>query len=219
MNRRITRFLSLALAAGSLAVCASAQAQQGFGRFGGGPLRVLELTPALETRVKLTEDQKGKMNAMREALQKEGAAAAAAVQAGGEPREAFQKIRQLAEKSEGEALALLTPDQKKEFDALKVEAEGYQGLGRSRVVILSITGLTDPQKGQLKTLATETQGKRREIIQGAGDDRQAAFQKMRALEQESAASIKKVLTADQQKQFDDVLKTLPAGPGGLRRNQ
>ena len=111
------------------------------------------------------------------------------------------------------------------FDALKTEYQGYAGVGRSALAVLAVTGLKDDQKSQLKTLAMETQAKRQGLLQpGGGGNFQEAFRKVQELDTGAQAGIRKILTADQTKQFDDALKALPqpafrfGRPGGNNPN-
>ncbi len=65
--------------------------------------------------------------------------------------------------------------------------------------------LTDKQKDDLRTMADDARKEVREIIQGAGQDRQAARQKVRDLQKEKVANAEALLTADQKKAWKDLL--------------
>lgn len=129
----------------------------------------------------------------------------------GDQQAALQKFQAARQKSEGEAETVLTSEQKTQWTALKTENEQFQGLGRAGVALAGVEALTDDQKGKLKTLAEETGGKRRTVFQDAvqGGDRAAAREKIQALETESDAAVRKLLTADQVKQYDATLAGLP----------
>jgi hypothetical protein len=64
----------------------------------------------------------------------------------------------------------------------------------------------------LKTLGNQTQAKRLEAFQGLqqGGDLRSVGQAVQALEGLPEASIRQLLTADQQKQFEAAVKELPA---------
>jgi Spy/CpxP family protein refolding chaperone len=221
MQQRLIACLTLTLALGASAFTPAAHAQQP-GRPGGrfqrggpfGQLSVLTLTDAQMDQLKFTADQKSKLNAIRERLQTERRALIGQG-AGGDRQAAFQKLQELNQKAQADALAILTDDQKKQFEAMKTAAEAYAGLGRSGAALMSVTGLTDDQKNKLKALAAETQTKRQALFQEfqSGGDRQAAAQKLQSFQTETDAAVKKILTADQAKQFDAALQALPRGGG------
>jgi hypothetical protein len=231
MNRKVTYLLSFSLAAGVFAgLCtalnaapepgaAGAGAPQGAGagalrpgarRGGTGGLSLLELPPSLEARLQLTADQKTKLDAIRTRVQ--GEVRALVGQQGGDRRMALQKAREARQKASTEAMALLTPAQKQQLEGFQSELQQFQGLGRSAPALLAVTGLTDEQKARLKTLAVETQNKRREMFQGLqqGGNTRELGQKMQALETETNAAVKQILNAQQQQQFDAALRN--SGP-------
>jgi len=192
------RFSPLAAVALACAIVAPAQAQGRGGFFQAG-LSPTRLSPTLQTKLSLTADQKSKLEAIqaktREQLQ--------ALFQGGGGQGARDQLRELNQKAEAEALAVFTADQKKTYEGWKAEAEPYQGLGRTHVALLVVTGLSADQKKQLKDLGAAIQAKRPQPGQGGGRE---AFQ---ALEQETQAGIKKILNADQAKQFDAEVALLP----------
>ena len=114
-------------------------------------------------------------------------------------------------------MALLNDGQKKQVEGLKQEAMAYEGLGPAATALLSVTGLNDEQKGKLKALSTDTGGKRREILQSVQGDRQAAQEKLRALQMETSTALAAILNADQNKQLQDALRA--AGGNRPRRPQ
>jgi Spy/CpxP family protein refolding chaperone len=202
--------LALVLAAGSVS------AQQQRGRFGGGlnGLSLLRLPAPLATKLHLTDEQKGKLTALGEKLRSEIAEARQA--ANGDRQALVQKTREIAMRGNTEAAALLTADQKKDWDAWTAEQMKVQGLGRSATALLMVDGLTAEQKEKLVALAKEGQTKRRDLLSTLmGGGGQEAFQKIRVLDMESQTAVKGVLTADQVKQFEAGLAALPQG----RRNQ
>jgi len=218
MNR-----LVMGLAAGLLAgvmaagpVLAQDQQQRrpgGRGAFQG--FSVLNLTPPLETRIGLNDEQKAKIKAISEKLRADNMAL---IQSAGEDRRAaFQKTQENRTKAEAEAMALLNDGQKKQVEGLKQEAMAYEGLGPAAVALLSVTGLNDEQKGKLKALSTDTGGKRREILQSVQGDRQAAMEKLRALQMETNTALAAILNADQNKQLQDAMRA--AGGNRPRRPQ
>ena len=200
----------VALVALSVAVCVcgapAVHAQQlgqgrpGIGRGFQSGLTLLQLPAPLATKLKLTDEQKSKLDSSRGGIR---TAIQEARQSGGDQQANRQKMQEVAQKANADALAVLTPEQKTTFTAWQAEAAKYQGLGRAGIGLLSVEGLSDDQKSKLKTLGTETGEKRRTLFQSAqGGDRQAVFQQMRALETDTESAVRKILTEDQVKQFD-----------------
>jgi hypothetical protein len=207
MKRRTIAFVALAVAA-LTAVPALAQGQgRPRGRGFGQGVSLLRLTAPLEQRLKITADQKAKLQALQEAVQQESRRLFQS--AGGDRQAAAQKVRELSQKSEAEAEGLLDASQKTEWAAVKADLEKYQGLGRSGPALISVTGLNEDQKAKLAKLSMDMGAKRRELFQPGGD-RAAAQEKMRALEMETVNAVKGILNADQQKAFDAALQA--AGP-------
>lgn len=57
----------------------------------------------------------------------------------------------------------------------------------------------------------------RKLMETAGDNREAAFGKIRSLREENSNKIKSFLTEDQVKKYEEIIKNRPQGQG--RRNQ
>lgn len=214
------RIFAIALLAG--AACLSPQPrafaqQQQQARPGGmfGQVSVLQMTPPLQAKLKLTEEQKSKVDGLRKKLQETRMAAVQEAQNGGDQMAAFQKVAAAQRASETEAEALLTEEQKKNLAGMKEQAMQLRGLGRSAVGLLGVDGLTDDQKAKLKALSDDSAAKARELFQSAaqGGDRQAAVQKLLAMQAESETAVKKLLTADQAKQFEAALPAQMRRPG------
>lgn len=199
----------IALAATLIALAAvptmPAHAQgQGRGRMMFQGLTLVQLTPPLQTKLKLTDDQKSKINTIRETATQERQAAFQEAQNGGDRQAIFAKIQEDAKKHEAAAMALLTAEQKTHFEGWKTESTMYDGLGAASVGLLGVDGLNDDQKSKLKALAAETKTKTEAISQAAqaGGDRQAARQQRQQLQADTEVAIGKILTADQVKQLE-----------------
>lgn len=124
---------------------------------------------------------------------------------GGDRREALRKIPELRQKADTDALAILTPTQRRQYDAVAAEAQEFQGLGRAAMALPSVTGLSRDQKVELRKLADGAIAKRQELLRGASRNA-GAFRRLQLIDQETAASVRKLLTPAQLKQFDDALK-------------
>jgi hypothetical protein len=198
----------------------------------------LRLSPPVQARLNLTAAQKTKIDAISDKARDNARAAfgggggpggpggspgrpGGSPGGGGDRSAAMAKVQAANAKAETEALKVLNPAQKKQFDALKAEAATYAGLGRNGNALLAITDLKPDQKNKLKTLATQSGAKREKLFSGASSaaDGRAVFEKMQKLDDENRASVKKILTAPQQKKFDAAVEAGrgrggPGGPGG-----
>jgi Spy/CpxP family protein refolding chaperone len=241
MNRSKTSLLALALGV-VVALCSVPALAQGPGGGSGGPGRggpgggrggfggrgrgfsILRLSPPVQARLGLDAAQKSKIDAIGKKLMSD---AQGLFGGGGDREAAMTKMRGLGAKAEADAVKLLKPAQKKQYDSLKAEAANYAGFGRSGGALLAVTDLTPPQKTKLKTLATEAGAKRDKLFGGSGSggpggpgggDRNGMMEKMRAMNDANTAAIKKVLTPPQQKKFDAAVtaggRDGPGGPGG-----
>ena len=202
MKKIIALAAALVALAGFSATPAHAQGQgRGRGIFPG--LTLVQMTAPLQVKLKLTDEQKSKIGTIRETATQERQAALQEAQNGGDRQAAFAKIQDSAKKHEEEAQALLTAEQKTQFEGWKKESETYSGLGPASVGLLGVDGLNDEQKGKLKALAADTKTKTEAITQSvqASGDRQAARQQREALQTETQAAIAKILTPDQAKQL------------------
>ena len=197
----------------ALVLPSAALAQRGFGRFGGGgPLLA---SPPAQARLQLTADQKSKVQAIQMSSREQ---LRGLFQGGGDREAARQKFQEVNQKAEAEMVALLTADQKKHYEGLKADDMQWQGLGRSSRALIGVTTLNADQKTKLAALAKDAGAKRQELIQSAqGGGFGEIREKMQALDMEATSGIKKILTAEQAKQFDDSLATLPQ-PGRRQNN-
>lgn len=75
--------------------------------------------------------------------------------------------------------------------------------------------LTKPQQDSILNYSLKVAKDQKAIFDAAGDDRQAAFEKMRTIREESNNKIKSFLTKEQVVKYDELLKT--RGQGGQRR--
>jgi len=196
----IRRFMPLAALVLTCGIAAPASAQGFFGAAGG--LSPMRLTPSLQTKLSITAEQKSKLEGIQMKLIQD---IRAAFQGGGQGA-----ALELATKAETEALGVLTADQKKTFETWKKDVEPYQGLGRTHIAILAVTGLNDDQKKQLKDLAGPLQTKRIAAFRDAqGGNFQDLRDTMQQLEADAQAGVKKILNPDQQKQWETEAATIP----------
>ncbi len=102
-------------------------------------------------------------------------------------------------------------------------AQGGGGGGRGdaaamqaqrRAMLFEGITLSDAQKASIDSIYTESQKAMADARSAAGDDRAAMMNKMRELQTKQADDIKKVLTPDQVKKYEENLAKMPQGRGG-----
>jgi hypothetical protein len=189
---------------------ASAQQRRGQGRggFGGGrggaTLAMLLGNEGVQKELKVTDDQKTKIDefsrAQREKMQE--------LFQGGQPdREKVQE----AQKSSNEAAEKLVkdalkPEQQKRLKQIQYQVGGIQSLASNEEVQKALK-LSDEQKEKLKTLAADQQKDLTELMQaarGGGGNRQELAQKRTALQKDYMTKAVAVLTADQKKEWKEL---------------
>jgi cell division protein ZapA (FtsZ GTPase activity inhibitor) len=196
--------------------------QRGGGMFGRGGLMLLA-TPAVQTEIKATDEQKEKIG---ELARKQGEAMRDLGQDAS--REDREKLRvKNADEQEKFAKDNLKPDQLKRYHQIKWQQEGVLALKDSEVqTSLKLTG---DQKEKINALAEDYNKDMRELTPmgrrgggGGGGNFQEQMQKIAALRKDFLTKGEKVLTDSQQKEWKDLLgKTfeMPAFGGGRRGGQ
>lgn len=169
-----------------------------------GPFSLLRLAPELEARLALTGDQKAALDGVRARLQEEVRSLAQPVAPGGDRRETWRTLQTATERAEEAAVAVLTSNQRMRYESWQEDGTRYEGLGRSVLPLLLVDGLTDEQKARLKKLSEGMLARRLAALKGfgPGSDRDAALQKLQALERETRSAVRKVLTDEQDRQYD-----------------
>jgi Spy/CpxP family protein refolding chaperone len=221
MFRSPQRTLICLTACGVLLIAASTASAQrrGFGRmFGATPAVTLAQLEEVQTELKLTDEQKGKVTKLNADLGEERRAARE--DSAGD----FEKMRK--------EVALLNAEFDKEWHAALDEAQQK----RSQEIYLQVNGpvaltdepiakalaITDEQKGKLETALDESRAKSREAFQNfqsLSDEERA--KKSEEVSKARDESLLAVLTDEQKKQFEEMhgaklevdLSKLPR-PGG-----
>jgi hypothetical protein len=194
------------MAFGLAAVLATpALAQQGRGGFGmGGPVSLLG-NPSVQKELKLDESQitkatelatatREKMMAFRDQLTDLQGQERATKQA-----ELAKPVNEEALKS---AAAFLKPEQVKRLHQIELQQRGARAL--SDPVVAKKLGITEEQTTKVKSIMSDMQSEMREIQQAAGDDRQAAMQKMQALNKETNTKVMALMSEDQKKTWKEM---------------
>jgi hypothetical protein len=188
---------------------------------------ILRLPPQVQDKLGLSGDQKKKLDAIGDKMRSE-MQGMFGQGGGGDRQAAMQKLRARGQKAEAEAMAILKPDQKKKYEAMKAEAKDYEGLGRGSVALLAVNGLKGDQKKKLRELAKQSESKRQKLFaggpggpggRGGGPGGPGGgFEAMRALNEANDKALAKILTAGQMKQYEAARPRRgrggPGGPGG-----
>jgi hypothetical protein len=191
--------VSLALGLAAFVV-SPALAQRGPG---GGGVAGLLLNKSVQDELKLDKDQVDKA---REALTKFRE----------DHKDDFEKLRdqnlsreeraeimkKVGAASEKLVADILKPEQKKRLQQIRLQQDGIGAFTNPEVQ--KDLKLTDKQKEEFKGIAENLQKEAREIFQNAGDDRQAAFQKVMALRKDKLETALKVLTDEQRKTYKEL---------------
>jgi hypothetical protein len=201
--------LKAAMAFGLVAILAGPALAQGGrggggGYGGGGPANLLG-NPAVQKELKLDETQvekagkiaaeaREKMMSMREQLQDLEPQERMAKQ-----QELSKPINEAALKSAGE---FLKPEQLTRLHQIELQQRGLQAL--IDPVVAKKLSITSEQETKVKSMMTDMQSEAREIQQSAGDDRQAAMQKVQALRKETLTKVMALMTDDQKKTWKEM---------------
>jgi hypothetical protein len=206
MGRSLTAtVLTVAL---TLTVAGSAFAQRGFGMRGGANLlRRAEV----QTELKLTADQKTKVESMLETL-------------GEERRGRFQDLRDATPEERQKVMnewqaeetkrvnAILNPDQQKRFRQISLQQEGPMAVSRPDVA--DELKLTEDQKKKVAEARNQMAEKQRAIFEEAQGDREAMRSKMETLRKETNDKITTLLTEEQKTKWKEMCGT-PFNLGAL----
>ena len=182
---------------------------------------LMRLTPALEQRLKITPEQKARFAEIQSRTQQSLQGQINREQSPEQRREGIRKFQEAQLKAEADAEALLVGDQKKTLQAIRADAEQFQGLGRHSVALLAVPDLTAEQRSKLKALAADVRQKRGALFQENRDPARRAQLSgvLRAQQQQIDAGVKAILTPPQAK---IVQENLPrgafGGPGGRRNS-
>lgn len=218
---KLSKTLALLGALSILAVSASAQRQGGMRMMGGGgaqPAWMLLARTDVQEDLKLTDDQKTKLDtmrdemmaSMRERFQRGGGGGNGG--GGGErpSREVMQKQRVAMEKEVNDKLAaILTADQIKRVKEISVQMAGSSSVYREEIA--KELAITEAQKTKLDELQTTMNRANRSLFEKVRNqeiDMESAQASMKKNSDALNAEIDKVLTSAQK----DKLKAMGGSP-------
>jgi Spy/CpxP family protein refolding chaperone len=197
----------------SVMLCGTALAQRGgFGRMGGGAN--LLRRPEVQAELKLTDDQKTKVNDMLAKLREDMQGRIQDLR-DASPEERQKIMAEMQADQTKRVNAILNTDQQKRFKEISLQQQGYSALAMPDVQ--ADLKLTDDQKSKIKEILQHQGEAQREIFQNAQGDREAARSKMEALRKETDDKIAALLTDDQKNQWKAMLGTpfkLEPAPAG-----
>jgi Spy/CpxP family protein refolding chaperone len=175
--------------------------RRGFGRMGGANLL---RRPEVQTELKITDEQKPKIETMLEQLREERQGLFQDLRdASAEER---QKIMDKMYADESKRVnAILNPDQQKRFRQISLQQEGPTAAARADVA--DELKLTDEQKKKVRELLVAQQEKQRELREAAGGDFQAIREKMEALRKETNDKVTALLTDEQKNKWKEMVGT------------
>jgi len=188
------------LAVGVAALLGSpALAQRGGGGgFGGGGLL---MTPGVQKELKLTDEQKQKVEtALKEFREKHADDYSKLRDL--EPKEQMEAFQKLTHESREAVTPILDKEQAKRFKEIDRQVRGVQAFADHDVQ--KHLKLTDKQKEEIKTIQEDSVKQMREIFTNAQGDAQGAREKFTALRKDSLEKVTKILTDDQKKTWKEM---------------
>jgi hypothetical protein len=204
---------------GLIACSLSALAQGGgrgqgrMGMMGGGGLQMLAI-PEVQQELKMTPDQvskvQGKSQEVRQAtmelMREAGGPQAFQEMSQEERQQLMEKMQAIQKKAVNE---ILNADQQKRFHQLELQQSGAMAFGRKEVrEALKLTTeqgtkMQEVQRGQMQAMREAMQGV--DFQNMTDEERQAMQKKMEALQKATYDKCVEVLTAEQQKQWKEML--------------
>ncbi len=174
----------------------------GFGFGQGGFSGLLQITQ-VQKELKLSDDQIAKVKEVTDAARPpQGAGGQRGANQTDEQRAAAREERQKKNaETDAKLTALLMPEQVTRLKQVQLWVQGYGALTNNENVAKEL-GLTDDQKGALKTISDEANRKRQALFQGLGrgaseEQRNKFRDDSAALQKDTDAECKAVLTDDQ----------------------
>ena len=171
----------------------------GFGR-GGGQAMLLR-QESVQKELKMTDDQKGKLDdffaGMREKMQD-------AFQLEGEER--AKKMQEIQKENEKTLASILKPEQVKRLKEIGYQQAG--GMAFSNPEVAKELAITDEQKTQLRELNQNMMAEMRELFQPGQPPDEESRNKMQELRKSTGEKMLKLLTDEQKKKW----KTMQGEP-------
>jgi len=171
---------------------------RGFGMFGGPPSASLLRFKEVQDALKLTDEQKSKIEKINDGMRQE---IRKAMRDGGGP----EKMQQLMADSSAKVNEVLDEGQQKRLMGIMIQVNG--AAAALDPAVAKELNVTDDQKKQLEELHEKNRETMREAMRDALDqagDRAAIREKMQKLRDEAHQKMIAVLTSDQQTQLESL---------------
>lgn len=188
----------------------SAQGRRGGGQFGGGGLQLLRIAE-VQKELKMTPEQVGKIDAkqqdVRQAMQELRQGGGNQQQASDEDRaKMMAKMQEIQTKAVKD---ILDEKQMKRFNQLQLQQGGPLSLARKEVA--TELKLTEDQQKKIQKIQTDLNDERRSAFQGvdfqnmSDEERTKMMTKMQDMQKAAGEKVEAVLTAEQKKQWKEML--------------
>ena len=179
-----------------LAAPALAQPPRGGMQRGGGGIGMLLGNKSVQDELKITDDQKKKIE---EFAAKQQEARRGMQDLSQEERR--EKNQELTKQAEAFAKEVLTADQQKRIKQIVIQTAGLRAFAMEDVV--KELKLTDEQKEKLKALSDDMRKDQQELFSGGGDQ-QENMKKFQALNKEYLTKASALLTDEQKKVWTEL---------------
>lgn len=191
------------LAFGLVAALAGPVSAQGRGGWGGPGMLIGN--PSVQKELKLDDDQIKKAEALATELREKNQENRSKLE--GLEGDELMKKRQEIGRANNEMVmksvhGFLKPEQVSRFKQIELQQMGANALAIP--AIASKLNVTDEQAAQVKTILAEAQTEMTAARQSAGDDRQAAMQKIQGLRKETNTKVMALMTEDQKKTWKEM---------------
>lgn len=189
----------------ALAGPAFAQGRGGPGGFGGGGVAQLIGNESVQKELMLDETQVERAKALAADMREKMQALRPQLE-GLQGEEAMTKRQELMKPINEEAMktvdSFLKAEQMTRFKQIEVQQMGANAL--THEAIAKKLSVTPEQKEKVTALLADSRSQMRELFTSAGDDRQAAMQKVQALRKETNEKAMALMTEDQKKTWKEM---------------
>jgi Spy/CpxP family protein refolding chaperone len=202
----MTVALAVAVAAPSWAQGRGQGRGQGFGGMMGGPMQIL-MIPAVQEELKLTEEQKGKLQQVGQEIRETMGQALQGLR-DLSPEERQKKMQDYQAESTKKINAVLKEDQQKRLRQLVLQRQGVAIVAQDEEVAKQLK-VTDDQKLKIRDITRAAGEERRALFQGGGGGGGGGFSpemraKMDEITKKTNEKIEAVLTDKQKKQWKEL---------------
>ncbi|MBC8064062.1 MAG: hypothetical protein H7Y17_04480 [Chlorobia bacterium] len=149
----------------------------------------------VQGEIKLTADQKTKLDGLRQAQRDKMREAFQGGGGGGDREAMMAAMQKMQAESAKETLAVLTDDQKKRLKELAIQRMGNAAIGNAD--LQKELGVTDDQKAKIKELQGKQQAANQALMENQDMDREARMAAFQKNTEVMNTELAKIITADQ----------------------